>query len=407
MDIKILMFDKYSAELENDMQSLHKSFSEKDKRRYAAIEAKKLGHGGITYISILFDCDEKTIQRGLTELACEESMSQATIRHPGGGRHCIIENHDDIDKIFLDILREHTAGDPMDEKVKWTNLTRGEIREKMRKKSIKISVNIIKKLLKKHGYVKRKALKKKAIGQHINRDKQFKNIKKLKALFRKNNNPIISIDAKKKEPIGNLYREGHLETIETVEVFDHDYSYLEEAKASLYSIYDLENNEAFVNINTSSDTSDFACNSIKIWWNTIGKKRYPNATSILILADGGGSNSSRHHVFKESLQNLSNELGIELRMAHYPPYTSKWNPIEHRVFPHITRSLSGVILLNISILKELIKKTTTKSRLKVFARISKKIYKIGKKVASDFYEYANIKFDKILGAWNYTVNPTS
>lgn len=137
----------------------------------------------------------------------------------------------------------------------------------------------------------------------------------------------------------------------------------------------------------------------------MGKNQYPNATSILILADGGGSNSSRHHVFKESLQKLSNEIGIDLRMAHYPPYTSKWNPIEHRVFPHITRSLSGVILLSISLLKELIKKTKTKTGLKVFARVSKKIYKKGKKIASDFYDKANIKFDEFLGSWNYVVSP--
>jgi len=172
-----------------------------------------------------------------------------------------------------------------------------------------------------------------------------------------------------------------------------------------YAVYDLKNNECFVNIGTSHDTSDFACDSIRIWWNTIGKKRYPNATSVLILADSGGSNSSRHHVFKESLQNLANELRIELRIAHYPPHASKWNPIEHRVFPHITRALSGVILLSISIMKELIQKTTTKTGLKVFARVSKKLYEIGKKVASDFYESANIKFDKVLGAWNYVVRP--
>ena len=135
----------------------------------------------------------------------------------------------------------------------------------------------------------------------------------------------------------------------------------------------MKNNECFVNLGTSRDTSEFSCNSIRTWWNTLGKKRYPNATSILILADGGGSNSSRHHVFKESLQYLANELEIELRMAHYPPYTSKWNPIEHLVFPHITRALSGVILLNISIMKELIKKVTTKAGLKIFTRISKNI----------------------------------
>jgi hypothetical protein len=218
-------------------------------------------------------------------------------------------------------------------------------------------------------------------------------------------NPIISIDAKKKESIGNLYREGKLECTEAQEVFDHDYAHLAEAKVTPYAVYDMKNNECFVNLGVTADTCDFACDSIKMWWNTIGKNKFPNATSILLLADGGGSNSSRHHVFKESLQNLSNELGIELRMAHYPPYTSKWNPIEHRVFPHITRSLSGVILVSVAILQELIKKTKTKTGLKVFTRVSKKTYKKGKKVASDFYDNANIEFDKFLGFWNHVVNP--
>lgn len=179
-----------------------------------------------------------------------------------------------------------------------------------------------------------------------------------------------------------------------------------EQKVTPYAVYDLKNNECFVNIGTSKDTSDFACDSIKMWWNTIGKNKYQNATSILILADGGGSNSSRHHVVKESLQNLSNDIGIELRMAHYPPYTSKWNPVEHRVFPHITRSLSGIILLTITIMKELIQKTTTKTGLKIFTRVSNKVYELGRKVASNFYEYANIQFDEVLGVWNYAVNPT-
>lgn len=202
-----------------------------------------------------------------------------------------------------------------------------------------------------------------------------------------------------------MYRDGHLETTEAIEVLDHDFPHYAEAKLNFYTVYDLKHNEAFVNIGTSDDTSDFVCDSIKYWWNKIGKKKHPDATSILVLADGGGSNGSRHHVFKESLQNLSNELGIELRVAHYPPYTSKWNPVEHRVFPHITRSLSGVILLSISVVKELVTKTTTKTGLKVFAKVSNKIYEIGRKAASDFYDYANITFDKVLGNWNYVVNP--
>lgn len=399
------MLIEYSNEIIQKMCCLYESLSEKDRRRYAAIEAKKLGHGGVVFISTLFDCDEKTIHKGLIEL--DNDMNQIGIRRPGGGRISKLENQDKIDEIFLAVLKNNTAGDPMEEKVKWTNLTRGEICKEMAKKGIKISRNIVKKLFKKHGYVKRKALKKMSAGEHKDRNQQFKKINLLRKEYEESDNPIISIDAKKKEFIGNLYREGHLECTETVEVLDHDFPNLAETKVTPYSVYDLKHNECFVNIGTTHDTSDFACDSIKTWWNTIGKKKYPNATSILILADGGGSNSSRHHVFKESLQNLSNSLGIELRMAHYPPYASKWNPIEHRVFPHITRSLSGVILLSISLIKELIKKTRTKTGLKIFSRISKKIYRTGKKAASDFYEYANIKFDKILGDWNYVVNPMS
>lgn len=224
--------------------------------------------------------------------------------------------------------------------------------------------------------------------------------------YENSDNPIISIDASIKELIGNLYRDGHQITTETIEVFvSGHFPNLANKKGTKYAIYDLKNNESFVNIGTSCDTSDFVCDSIKMWWNTSVQRKFPNATSILILADGGGSNGSRHHVFKESLQNLSNELNIELKMAHYPPYTSSLHPIEHRVFPHITRSLSGVILLSVSILKELIKKTKTKTGLKVFVRVSKNIYQTFNAVASNFYEHANIKFDKVLGEWNYTVSP--
>ena len=400
------MFAGYNDEIINDMCTLYKSLSERDRRRYAAIEAKKIGHGGIVFISTLFNCDEKTLRKGMDDLGNKACMEQKTIRRKGGGRISKLKEYDTIDKVFLDVLRKHTAGDPMNEKVKWTNLKRREICKRMARLGVKISCNIVKKLFKKHGYVKRKLLKKKSIGEHKDRNKQFEKIADLREKYENSNNPILSIDAKKKELIGNLHREGHIECTETIEVLDHDFPYLAETKVTPYSVYDLKNNECFVNIGTSHDTSDFACDSIKIWWNTIGKKKYSNATSILILADGGGSNSSRHHVFKESLQNLSNELRINLRIAHYPPYTSKWNPIEHRVFPHITRSLAGVILLSIAIMKELIKKTTTTKGLKIFTRVSKKVYETGKKVASNFYDYANIKFDEILGRWNYVVSPT-
>ena len=196
-----------------------------------------------------------------------------------------------------------------------------------------------------------------------------------------------------------------LECIETIKVYDHDFPHLAEGTVIPYTIYDLKNNEAFVYLGTSHDTRDFVCDAVKAWWNARGKRHYPDASSILCLADSGGSNSSRHHLFKESLQHLSNVIDMEIRRAHYPPYASKWNPVEHRVFPHLTRSMAGVVLESVELVKILIKRTTTTTGLKVFARISNKIYEKGGKVADNFYEWANITFDKKLGHLNYVINP--
>jgi len=165
-------------------------------------------------------------------------------------------------------------------------------------------------------------------------------------------------------------------------------------------------NRAFVNIGTSKDTSEFACDSIKRWWTDEGCTQYPNATSILILADGGGSNSSRHYIFKEDLQKLVDEIGIEIRMAHYPPYTSKWNPVEHRVFPHITRAMQGIILKSYDTVKKLIDRTSTETGLKVCANIIEQKYETGRKYATDFKKNMRIIFDDYLGRWNYRAIPS-
>jgi Rhodopirellula transposase DDE domain len=218
-------------------------------------------------------------------------------------------------------------------------------------------------------------------------------------------NPVVSVDTKKKELIGNLFRNGKIYTIKTVEVFDHDFPTLAEGVAIPHGLYDLARNEGYVNVGTSRDTSEFACDSILHWWNNHGKLHYPDADSILLLMDGGGSNSSRHYIFKQDLQMLVDVIGIEIRISHYPPYTSKWNPIEHRLFPHITRSLQGMVLTNHSLVKELIEKTTTKTGLKVTASIMNKVYQTGRKVAEGFKESMRIIFDSKLPRWNYTAAP--
>ncbi len=202
-----------------------------------------------------------------------------------------------------------------------------------------------------------------------------------------------------------MYRDGDTFCAKTIEVLDHDFPCLAEGVAVPHAIYDITANKALINIGVSKDTSEFACDSIRIWWEQVGKFEYTNCTSILMLVDGGGSNSSRHYIFKEDLQKLVNEIGIEIRVAHYPPYTSKWNPVEHRVFPHVTRSLKGVIIRNYDMLKSFVEKTTTETGLAVTANIIDKIYETGRKYTKGFKENMTIKFDEYLGNWNYTAVP--
>ncbi len=387
------------------MRELYSRLPEKSRRLYAGVEALKLLYGGISYIAELFGCSRDTISLGIKELAEAETLPKNRNRKAGGGRKLALEKEPDLNDVFLALIKEHTAGDPMDETKKWTNLTCAKIGSLLAEKGFKVSRNIVRKLLKKNDYVKRKALKNKAAGGHVNRNAQFENIAELRTLYTSAGNPVISVDTKKKELIGNLFREGRVYTTETVEVYDHDFPSLAEGVAVPHTLYDIDRNEAYVNIGTSRDTSEFSCDSICHWWRTYGITYYPLASSILLLMDGGGSNSSRHYIFKQDLQALADEIGIKIRIAHYPPYTSKWNPIEHRVFPHITRELSGMILISHLFMKELIEKTTTKAGLKVFACIFNKVYKTGRKVVEGFKESMRIVFDEHLKQWNYTAIP--
>lgn len=238
-----------------------------------------------------------------------------------------------------------------------------------------------------------------------NRDEQFHNIASLIASYQAMGNPIISIDTKKKEYIGNLYREGHLYTTGEIVTLDHDFNSYADGIIIPHGIYDLNLNKGFINIGTSRDTSEFATESLRNWWNTMGQRDYPNAASILLLCDGGGSNSSRHYIFKQDLQSLVNEIDIEIRIAHYPPYCSKYNPIEHLLFPHVTRACQGVIFKSVELVKQLIEKTKTQQGLSVTVDILDKVYQTGRKVVEGFKENMTIVFDDYLPTWNYTAVP--
>lgn len=296
----------------------------------------------------------------------------------------------------------------MREGVRWTNLRPQEIAVRLQEKhGVKVSKFVIRKLLKKHGYRRRKAQKKKTMKQATNRDEQFQNIARLREKYEQAGNPVMSMDTKKKEHLGNFYRDGHLYTRETILTNDHDFPSFAEGVVIPHALYDLQHNHGYIHLGTSKDTSQFACDSIRAWWLHYGSKLYPGATSILILCDGGGSNNSRHFIFKQDLQNLVNELGIEIRIAHYPPYCSKYNPIEHRLFPHVTRACQGVVFKSVDLVKQLIANTSTSTGLTVSVAVIDKVYQTGRQVLDSFKEQLPIFFDDHLPQWNYRAVPLS
>jgi hypothetical protein len=312
-----------------------------------------------------------------------------------------------LEENFLRVLRDYTAGDPMRDTVRWTNLTEKEIGERLATAGTPVSVTVVKYLLRKHHYVKRKAQKAQAMGHHPDRNAQFENIARLKQAYRESENPIVSIDTKKKELLGNFYRPGQLYTQEVLQTFDHDFPSAALGVVIPHGVYDLKRNLGHVNLGTSHDTSEFACDSLWRWWESQGQAAYPRATSLLLLCDSGGSNSAGQYLFKEDLQRLANRLGMEIRVAHYPPYASKYNPIEHRLFPHLTRACQGVIFHTIAIVKELMEEAKTSMGLHVTVDILDKVYQTGRKCTDSFKRHMPIVFDAILPKWNYRAVPSS
>lgn len=294
----------------------------------------------------------------------------------------------------------------MDELVRWTNLCPWEIAKRLAERyDLKVSRTVIGKLLKKHNYRRRKALKQRTLKAVPHRNEQFENIARLIREYEATGNPIMSMDTKKKEYLGNFYRAGQLYTLEALLTYDHDFTSLAQGVIIPHGLYDLKQNVGYINLGTSKDTSEFACDCLRNWWYHQGRFDYPQATSILLLCDGGGSNNSRHYLFKQDLQSLVDEIGIEIRIAHYPPYTSKYNPIEHRLFPHVTRACQGVIFTSLDLVKQLIEKTSTTTGLKVTVQLVDKLYQTGRKVADDFKATLTIVFDTFLPLWNYTAIP--
>ncbi len=390
---------KYNQEIEGQMLLHFSQLNEKDKRLYSGTEALKLGYGGQKYISELFSISDNRVRSGMRELLNPELLDEipeGKMRRKGGGRKKKELSHPELIEGLSALIDRHKAGSPTNPDIYWIHFRPVEIAEMFFIETHqKVSNGLVKRVLREKGFKYRKLSKNLATGQYAERDAQFRIIFNLVAIMSLDS-PVISIDSKKKEQLGNLYRDGKLYSTAPVPVFDHDYRHLAEGVVIPHGIFDMLYNEGYISIGNSHETAPFIADNLIWWWDNFGIHRYPNARNILILCDAGGGNSYRHHAFKKAMLELAKEIGINIIICHYPPYSSKWNPIEHRLFSHVQRAMQGVVFTDYDIVKELIAKTKTTTGLKVFVRLNLKDYPIGIKTDKSQVDFSRIQFnDKI------------
>ena len=310
-----------------------------------------------------------------------------------------------MDDAFLKVLDTNTAGDPDEDGVLWTNLSRPQIARELSGLGFRVSVAVVSQLLKRHRMGRRKARKSLPLGHHACRNRQFEIIAKHRAEFMASPDPILSVDTKHKEFLGLLFRAGRLYTQQAKKALDHDFPSSAIGVIHPHGFYDVKRNLGHLNLGLSHDTSRFACDSIAHWWETHGRPAYPDARRILLLCDGGGSNASNRYVFKYHLEQLADRLGLELRLAHYPPYCSKYNPIEHRFFPHITRACQGLLLKSLEVAVAAMSRTATKKGLQTTVHVLSGEYPLKEGYPEEYREQMKIRFDEELPAWNYRAIP--
>lgn len=388
--------------------------NEAQKRLYLASEAEAIGYGGITAVSKATGISRVTITSGIKELAsneieCIQEDANSCIRKKGGGRKSIEETQPGIKAALEGLMENATFGDPQS-LLRWTTKSLRNLEKELQAQGYDIKYRKIGYLLKDMGYSLQFNQKMKQAGeQHPDRDAQFQHINDTAKVYIDNNCPVISIDCKKKENIGNFKNNGaeYTKIKQPVKVLAHDFPLPEFGKASPYGVYDISANEGYVNVGISADTAQFAVNTVRSWWNEMGKKKYPASHKLLITADGGGSNGSRNRLWKMELQKLADETNLEIAVCHFPPGTSKWNKIEHRLFSQITKNWRGRPLESLEIIVNLIASTTTESGLTVCCKADLSKYQKGIKVSDEELATVNLYGDEFHPNWNYVIKPSS
>jgi len=379
--------------------------NERSRRLFAAAEAKTAGYGGIAAASRAIGIARSTIGRGLKDLT-DAGALPGVVRRPGGGRRPLSETDPTLLEHLRQLLEPATMGDPM-RPLLWVSKSHAKLAEALCAMGHKIKKSSMPKLLGMLNY--RRQVNRKTLGgtSHPDRDAQFEHINAAVIATQAAGQPVISIDTKKKELIGPYKNGGSDYRLEGCpdKVNEHDFADKELGKAIPYGVYDIAANAGCVSVGIDNDTAQFSVNSIRRWLHTMGRARYPDMSQLMITADGGGSNGSRVRLFKVELQTLADETGLPLQVCHYPPGTSKWNKIEHKLFCHITQTWRGKPLTSREAVVELIASTTTKTGLTVRCELDTRAYPKGIKVSDAEMATINIKGDAFHPEWNYTISP--
>ncbi|NOT79283.1 MAG: ISAzo13 family transposase [Bacteriovoracaceae bacterium] len=401
------MNKKLQDELKIKLSGVLPELNERQRRILLAAEAESIGYGGIKILSNISGAAVSTIRRGIKELK-KKPKKLISVRREGGGRKRSVETNPELTKILQEIIEPETRGDP-ENPLRWTCKSVRNISDALKKEKLDVSHQTVASILHELEYSLQGNKKTKEGADEPDRNRQFLYINKLAKKFLKNNDPAISVDAKKKELVGNYKNVGRelSKKGKPIEVNGHDFPDPKISKAVPYGVYDIGDNKGWVNVGISSDTAEFAVESIRQWWLKMGSKRYPDSTKLLIFADAGGSNGYRSRLWKKEVQKLSNRENLEITVCHFPPGTSKWNKIEHRLFSFISINWRGKPLLSYEVIINLIASTKTKTGLSVKARLDKKTYKKGIEVTDQELKKINLLKHSFHGEWNYTIKPST
>jgi hypothetical protein len=398
MDLEAVIREKF--------RSLASRFDEHTRRIWAATEASAQGYGGISLVARATNLSRRAILVGLREIKTGNILPEGRVRRPGGGRKSGVEHQPDLPEKLEGLVEPLTRGDP-ESPLRWTCKSTRRLSRELAKLGYAASSRLVGTLLHGLGYSLQGNRKTVEGKQHPDRNAQFEYINARVTKEMRAAQPVISVDTKKKELVGNYANRGRqwLKKGEAQKVNGHDFPDPPVPRAHPYGIYELTRNKGFVNVGTDHDTATFAVASIRAWWRAEGRRAYPKARRLLITADAGGSNGSRLRLWKWELQRLSDELHFPIAVCHFPPGTSKWNKVEHRLFSFISSNWRGEPLADYATVVNLISKTTTTTGLKVSCRLDRRRYPIGRKVSDKEWGTINLLRDDFHGDWNYTIRP--